>query len=357
MAVVAIFLILGFEVAALAPAMFIATYGSSDNSSLLKVSDKNVSGTENDNVTTKGNVFLNQTKDTTGNKTVLAINGSNTTSANGSNAGMLTNLSEQSLAPLQPLRGLLPAPSQSQQQPSSTFQQQPSSTFQQQAPPLQSPLNLIPPLSSPQQQNPLSLMQPSQQLPPPLMQPSQQPFTMIPPSSPLYPVPPFPSAEFNYQPPVILSQSSYVNDIGSMHIVGEVLNQAPATANSVKIIATLYNANGQVIGTSFTYADPSNLAPGQRAPFDILVLEGSVPMYQMSSYGLTVDPSNMPTSYPYVYQPSPSRDCSPLYPDVCIPPPPPVLNCADVYPLSNFRIIGPDAHDFDRDNDGIGCDD
>ena len=93
MAVVAIFLVLGFEVAGLAPAMFIATYGSSDNSSLLKVSDKNVSGTENGNVTTKGNVFLNQTKDTAGNQTVLAINSSNTTSANGSNAKILTNAS------------------------------------------------------------------------------------------------------------------------------------------------------------------------------------------------------------------------------------------------------------------------
>jgi hypothetical protein len=135
----------------------------------------------------------------------LASNSSNTTSANGSNAGMQTNLSEQSLAPLQPLRGLLPAPSQSQQQPS---------TIQQQLPPLQSPLSLIPP-RSPQQQNPLSLMQPSQQLPPPIIQPSQQPSFMIPPPSiPLYPVPSFPSAEFNYQPPVILSQSSYVDNIG-----------------------------------------------------------------------------------------------------------------------------------------------
>ena len=110
-----------------------------------------------------------------------------------------------------------------------------------------------------------------------------------PPSTPLYPVPSFPSAESNYQPPVILSQSSYVNNIGSMHIVGEVLNQAPVTAKFVKIIATLYNANGQVIGTDFTYADPSDLAPSQRAPFNIIVSEGSVPMYQMSSYGLAVD--------------------------------------------------------------------
>ena len=74
LAVVAIILVLGFEVAGLAPAMFIATYGSSDNSSLLKVSDKNASGTENGNITTKGNVVLNQTNDTAGNQTILAIN-------------------------------------------------------------------------------------------------------------------------------------------------------------------------------------------------------------------------------------------------------------------------------------------
>ena len=92
-----------------------------------------------------------------------------------------------------------------------------------------------------------------------------------------------------------------------MHIVGEVLNQAPVTAKFVKIIATFYNANGQVIGTDFAYADPPDLAPGQRAPFDIIVLEGSVPMYQVSSYELTVDSQQpTPTSYPYVYQPSPS---------------------------------------------------
>ena len=79
--------------AGLAPVMFIATHGSSDNSSLLKVSDKNVSGTENGNVTTKGNVFLNQTKDTAGNQTVLASNSINTTRANGSIAEILTNAS------------------------------------------------------------------------------------------------------------------------------------------------------------------------------------------------------------------------------------------------------------------------
>jgi hypothetical protein len=47
--------------------------------------------------------------------------------------------------------------------------------------------------------------------------------------------------------------------------------------------------------------------------------------------------------------------CDPSYPDICIPPPPPNLNCEDVGFLS-FRVLSPDPHGFDgNDNDGIGC--
>lgn len=46
--------------------------------------------------------------------------------------------------------------------------------------------------------------------------------------------------------------------------------------------------------------------------------------------------------------------CDPSYPDVCIPPPPPDLDCADV-PYRNFRVLPPDPHRFDGDRDGIGC--
>ncbi len=46
--------------------------------------------------------------------------------------------------------------------------------------------------------------------------------------------------------------------------------------------------------------------------------------------------------------------CDPSYPDVCIPPYPPDLNCGDIG-YSNFRVVGNDPHGFDRDNDGIGC--
>ncbi len=46
--------------------------------------------------------------------------------------------------------------------------------------------------------------------------------------------------------------------------------------------------------------------------------------------------------------------CDPSYPDVCIPPPPPDLDCGDI-DFSNFRVLKPDPHRFDVDGDGIGC--
>jgi len=52
---------------------------------------------------------------------------------------------------------------------------------------------------------------------------------------------------------------------------------------------------------------------------------------------------------------SPVKDiCDSSYPDICIPPYPPDLDCGEIG-YSNFRVVGSDPHGFDRDNDGIGC--
>ncbi|MGC1133446.1 MAG: hypothetical protein WA941_11520 [Nitrososphaeraceae archaeon] len=50
-----------------------------------------------------------------------------------------------------------------------------------------------------------------------------------------------------------------------------------------------------------------------------------------------------------------NENCDSSYPDVCIPSPPPDLNCNDV-PSKNIKVEGGgDPHGFDRDPDGIGC--
>jgi hypothetical protein len=56
--------------------------------------------------------------------------------------------------------------------------------------------------------------------------------------------------------------------------------------------------------------------------------------------------------------PPPPGNCAASYPTVCIPLPPPRLQCSDI-PYANFvvrwDVPRPDPHHFDKDRDGIGC--
>lgn len=46
--------------------------------------------------------------------------------------------------------------------------------------------------------------------------------------------------------------------------------------------------------------------------------------------------------------------CDPAYPDVCIPPFPPDLSCADI-PYDHVKVLPPDPHHLDGNGDGVGC--
>jgi len=46
--------------------------------------------------------------------------------------------------------------------------------------------------------------------------------------------------------------------------------------------------------------------------------------------------------------------CDASYPTICIPPPPPDLDCSDIR-YTNFTVVPPDDHHLDGDGDGIGC--
>ena len=48
------------------------------------------------------------------------------------------------------------------------------------------------------------------------------------------------------------------------------------------------------------------------------------------------------------------QQCEPSYPDLCIPPDLPDLNCSDLADR-RFKVLPPDTYGFDRDGDGIGC--
>ena len=48
------------------------------------------------------------------------------------------------------------------------------------------------------------------------------------------------------------------------------------------------------------------------------------------------------------------QKCDPAYPEVCIPPGPPDLDCADI-PYAHFKVLWPDPHHLDADGNGVGC--
>ena len=91
-------------------------------------------------------------------------------------------------------------------------------------------------------------------------------------------------------------------------------------------------------------------------PPDVKYLESFLELQELarsSGLGLwsaCVDAGRVPTST----SSSPGDNCDPSYPDVCIPPPPPDLNCPDIL-YANFRVVGSDPHGFDGDNDGRAC--
>jgi micrococcal nuclease len=68
---------------------------------------------------------------------------------------------------------------------------------------------------------------------------------------------------------------------------------------------------------------------------------------------LVINPIAQPIPTRQAPQP-PAKDCDPSYPDVCIPPAPPDLDCGDV-PYDNIRVTGRDPHGFDGNGDGVGC--
>jgi Protein of unknown function (DUF1524) len=68
----------------------------------------------------------------------------------------------------------------------------------------------------------------------------------------------------------------------------------------------------------------------------------------------TIPPTAPPPIRPATPQ-APAGNCDPSYPTVCIPSPPPDLDCGDI-PYRRFTVLPPDPHRFDgTDNDGIGC--
>jgi hypothetical protein len=67
----------------------------------------------------------------------------------------------------------------------------------------------------------------------------------------------------------VISYSSYISSIGTLHIVGEVKNSGTINMEYVEIIGTFYDSSKTVVGTDFTFTSIDVLKPNQKSPFDM----------------------------------------------------------------------------------------
>ena len=80
--------------------------------------------------------------------------------------------------------------------------------------------------------------------------------------------------QFNNE--IVLLSQRYTSEKFGDKIVGEVLNNGGATARFVKITASFYDSNGIFLGSEDTYADPSTLEPGNKAPFNLFITSETI---------------------------------------------------------------------------------
>lgn len=79
-----------------------------------------------------------------------------------------------------------------------------------------------------------------------------------------------PTTDEPYRDFEILSHSSFIDDDGHYRVTGELKNTGTRSANDTEVIATFYDASGEVVGASvIATVDPRHVPRGETASFDV----------------------------------------------------------------------------------------
>jgi hypothetical protein len=85
----------------------------------------------------------------------------------------------------------------------------------------------------------------------------------------------------------ILNNQSLIDQFGTYHVLGEVENVGDAPVSSVNITAAGYDITNTVSATSSTLADLEVLLPGEKSPFDVILVYGYDLFGQVYNYSLS----------------------------------------------------------------------
>jgi hypothetical protein len=159
----------------------------------------------------------------------------------------------------------------------------------------------------------------------------------------------------NYLSKSLASHGIVAALIAFVLIVTQVMSSVSATASTAaSMIASIPTATTTVTPiptATLTLAPTFTLTPTiTHTP--TMTSTPSVTHTPLATF--TLRPSSTPSLVATPTGGSGNGNCHPAYRSVCIPPPPPDLDCGDV-PYDNFEVLPPDPHNFDREGDGLGC--
>jgi hypothetical protein len=151
-------------------------------------------------------------------------------------------------------------------------------------------------------------------------------------------------------------RQAFANDLGvpfALLAVSATTNESKSDSDPADWLPPLAAERCPYLGDWLATKARWGLAVDQRE-HDAVLIDIAACQTTVMPYAPADWPPAGPTPTPAAGPSGAATGCDPAYPTVCIPPPPPDLDCGDVA-YRNFVVLPPDPHHFDGDHDGIGC--
>jgi hypothetical protein len=91
---------------------------------------------------------------------------------------------------------------------------------------------------------------------------------------------------------------SFTEPDGTHHLLGEVTNMGTIPTSSVTVDAIFYDSNDKVLDVEQTYTTPSDLQPGQKAPFDLTTSTPNSSLIRFVSWDVQSEDYSLLSSLP-----------------------------------------------------------
>lgn len=85
----------------------------------------------------------------------------------------------------------------------------------------------------------------------------------------------------------IINDQQYVNEEGTLHIVGEIENNSSVPLNQIVVTATFYDIYDKILDITTTNSIQETIMPGKKGPFDLIFTNKIIP--QIYRYSLNIE--------------------------------------------------------------------